>query len=82
MLHLLSYSNQFSHSLLSQSHVSFEGKVNLLIVDIPIGIPIPLVFEPSMQIPSWNTKLKDYVESMFIFADCFLLKWGGVILFF
>lgn len=60
--------------------MSFECKVNLLITDIPIGVPIPFVFEPSMQIPSWNMKLKDYVESMFIFAD-YLFK-RGVLFFF
>lgn len=61
--------------------MSSKSNVNLLIANIPIGIPIPFVFEPSMQIPSWNTKLENDVESMFIFADYFLLEWGGVFFF-
>ncbi len=51
-------------------------------MDIPIGIPIPFVFEPSMEIPSQNTKLKNYVKVMFIFVDYFLLKRCGALLFF
>jgi hypothetical protein len=62
--------------------VSHEGKINLLLVNILGGVPIPFVFDPASMIPIWNRPLKDYVETIFLFAKHFLSKRGGIILFY
>jgi hypothetical protein len=54
--------------------VSSKGIVDLLVVDILGGVPIPFVLEPSSYILFWNTRLEDYVKLVFNFADHFLFK--------
>ena len=55
--------------------------VDLMIMDIPEGLPIPLVSNPASSVPEWNKLPKRFVETVFEFASG-LVHDNGVLLLF
>ena len=55
--------------------------IDLLIADIPEGLPVPNVSSPSTAIPDWNALPSGFVESIFIFAETFLHDDAALLLF-
>jgi hypothetical protein len=43
--------------------------VDLMIVDIPEGLPIPMVSSPPTSIPEWNSKDKNFLSMVFDFGS-------------
>lgn len=52
--------------------------VDLIIVDIPENLPVPLVSNPPTVIPPWNSREKDYVYDIFYFASLYLQNDGAL----
>ena len=48
---------------------SLRGAADLVIVDLPEGLPVPTVSVPSSVVPTWNEKSEDYLQELFDFAD-------------
>ena len=55
--------------------------VDLIIADIPEGLPVPGVSDPPTSIPSWNIDTDNCLQPIFDFADNHLHDDGAVILF-
>jgi hypothetical protein len=66
---------------------SFKGKqgttggVDLMIVDIPEGLPVPMVSSPPTSVPEWNSDDKNFLAMVFDFGSS-LIHDNGVFLFF
>jgi hypothetical protein len=56
--------------------------VDLVIVDIPNGLPIPELSSPQSFVPKWNKRKKGFLEVLFDFANSHLHDKGAIILFF
>ena len=52
-----------------------------MILDVPEGLPIPMVSDPSSSVSEWNKLPKRFVEIVFEFASG-LVHNNGVLLFF
>jgi hypothetical protein len=57
------------------------GGVDLMIVDIPKGLPVPMVSSPSTSDPEWNSNDKNFLAMVFDFGSS-LVHDNGVLLFF
>jgi hypothetical protein len=57
------------------------GGVDLMIVDIPEGLPVPMVSSPPTSIPEWNLDDKNFLAMVFDFGSS-LVHENGVLLFF
>jgi hypothetical protein len=44
-----------------------DGGVDLMIVDIPKGLPVPMVSSPPTSIPGWNSVVKNFLPMVFDF---------------
>jgi hypothetical protein len=55
--------------------------LDLIIVDIPENLPVPGISNPTSAIPTWNVRLKKYVDTVFEFADNFLHDNAALLLF-
>lgn len=55
--------------------------IDLLIADIPEGLPVPSISSGPSIIPSWNKIDSNCVESIFAFADAFLHDDAALLLF-
>jgi hypothetical protein len=53
--------------------------VDLIIVDIPKGLPIPIVSTPANVVPAWNQSVESFLEHMFVFAYDFFHDDGAII---
>ena len=40
-----------------------------MIMDIPEGLPVPMVSDPASSVPEWNKLLERFVETVFEFAS-------------
>ena len=43
--------------------------VDLIIVDVPEGLPIPTISNPEDVVPLWNQNADSLLEAMFVFAE-------------
>jgi hypothetical protein len=43
--------------------------MDLIIVDVPKGLPIPSMSEPADLILPWNQSAKSFFEAVFVFAE-------------
>jgi hypothetical protein len=57
------------------------GGVDLMIVDIPEGLPIPMVSSPPLSVPQWNSEDKNFLPILFALGSS-LVHDNGVLLFF
>jgi hypothetical protein len=57
------------------------GKVDLMIVDIPEGLPVPMVSSPPTSVPEWNSNDKNFLAMVFDFGSS-LVHDNGVLLLF
>jgi hypothetical protein len=55
--------------------------VDLMTVDIPKGLPVPMVSSPPTSIPEWNSIDKNFLPMVFDFGGS-LVHDNGVLLFF
>jgi hypothetical protein len=55
--------------------------VDLMIMDIPEGLPVPMVNSPTSSIPEWNKRGDDFLQTVFDFASG-LVHDNGVLLLF
>jgi hypothetical protein len=55
--------------------------VDLMIVDIPVGLPIPMVSSPPTFVPNWNTADRNFLPMVFDFGSS-LVHDNGVLLLF
>ena len=54
--------------------------VDLMIVDMPEGLPVLGISIPSTSIPQWNFEPKDWLQPIFDFADQHLQDDGAIII--
>jgi hypothetical protein len=57
------------------------GRVDLMIVDIPEGLPVPMVSSLPTFVPEWNSEDKNFLSMEFDFGSS-LVHDNGVLLFF
>jgi hypothetical protein len=67
--------------------VYFHGKhviqpsVDLVIADMPEGLPVPGLCDPDHVIPLWNAKNVDSIQSVFSFCKKYLHDDGALLVF-
>lgn len=49
-----------------------HGGFDLVVVDIPEGLPVPGVSSPPTAIPDWNVYIESHLEAVFEFAHYYL----------
>jgi hypothetical protein len=57
------------------------GGVDLMIVDIPEGLPVPMVSSPPTSIPEWNSDDKNFLAMVFDLGGSFVHDNGALLLF-
>jgi hypothetical protein len=57
------------------------GGIDLMIVDIPEGLPVPVVSSPHTSVPEWNSEDKIFLPILFDFGS-FLVHDNGALLLF
>jgi hypothetical protein len=57
------------------------GGVDLMIVDIPEGLPVPMVSSPPTSVPEWNSEDKNFLPILFALGSS-LVHDNGVLLVF
>jgi hypothetical protein len=57
------------------------GGVDLMIVDIPEGLSIPMVTPPSTSVPGWNSVDKNFLPIMFDLGSSLFHDNGALLLF-
>jgi hypothetical protein len=57
------------------------GGVDLMIVDIPEGLPVPMVSSPPSSVPQWNSEDKNFLPILFVLGSS-LVHDNGVLLLF
>jgi hypothetical protein len=57
------------------------GGVDLMIMDIPEGIPVPMVSSPPTSLPQWNSEDKNFLPILFALGSS-LVHDNGVLLLF
>ncbi len=55
--------------------------LDLILADIPEGLPVPGISDPPSSIPAWNQESKEWLQPLFDFADEHLQDDGAIILF-
>jgi hypothetical protein len=58
-----------------------DGGVDLMIVDIPEGLPIPMVSSPPTSVPGWNSADKNFLPLVFDFGSSLVHDNGALLLF-
>jgi hypothetical protein len=46
--------------------------LDLIIVDLPEGLPVPTVSSPADAVPPWNHYSESFLEAVFVFAEEYL----------
>jgi hypothetical protein len=59
--------------------VNAKATLDLIIVDLPEGLPVPTVSSPADVVPPWNHCFESFLEAVFVFAEEYLYDDGGVI---
>lgn len=57
------------------------GGFDLIIADLPEGLPVPNVSSPPHVIPAWNDHKRKNIEALFEFACAYLTDDGPLLLF-
>jgi hypothetical protein len=60
---------------------STVGGIDLMIVDIPKGLPVSMVSSPPTSVPGWNSADKNFLPMVFDFGSS-LVHDNGALLFF
>ena len=55
--------------------------LDLILADIPEGLPVPGISNPPTSIPTWNQEADEWLHPIFDFADNHLHDDGAIILF-
>ena len=55
--------------------------MDLILADLPEGLPVPGISNPPSSIPAWNREPEDWFQTIFDFADHHLQDDGAIILF-
>jgi hypothetical protein len=58
-----------------------DGGVDLMIVDIPEGLPLPMVSSPPTSVPRWNYANKNFLPLVFDFGSSLVHDNGALLLF-
>jgi hypothetical protein len=58
-----------------------DGGVDLMIVDIPEGLPVPMVSSPPTSVPEWNSEDKNLLPMVFDFGSSLVYDNGVLLLF-
>jgi hypothetical protein len=58
-----------------------DGGVDLMIVDIPEGLPVPMVSSPPTSVPAWNSVDKNFLPLVFDFGSSLVHDNGALLLF-
>jgi hypothetical protein len=58
-----------------------DGGVDLMIVDIPEGLPVPMVSSPPTSVPGWNSTDKNFLPLVFDFGSSLVHDNGALLLF-
>jgi hypothetical protein len=58
------------------------GGVDLMIVDIPEGLPVPMVSFPSTSVLEWNSEDKNLLSMVFDFGSSLVHNNGVLLLFY
>jgi hypothetical protein len=58
-----------------------DGGVDLMIVDIPEGLPVPMVSTPPTSIPGWNSVDPNFLPLLFDFGSSLIHDNGALLLF-
>jgi hypothetical protein len=58
-----------------------DGRVDLIIVDIPEGLPVPMVSSPPTSIPRWNSANPNFLPLLFDFGSSLIHDNGTLLLF-
>ena len=56
--------------------------VDLMIMDVPEGLPVPMVSDPASSVLVWNKLPKRFVETVFEFASRLVHDNGVLLLFY
>jgi hypothetical protein len=65
-----------------QGMQSTDGGVDLMIVDIPEGLPVPMVSSPPASIPGWNSIDENFLSLVFDFGSSLVHDNGALLLFY
>jgi hypothetical protein len=57
------------------------GGVDLMIVDIPEGLPVPMVSSPPTSVPGWNSTDKNFLPLVFDFGSSLVHDNRALLLF-
>ena len=57
------------------------NRVDLMIVDIPEGLSVPIVSSPPTSIHVWNSTDQSFLLLMFDFGNSFVHENGAILLF-
>jgi hypothetical protein len=57
------------------------GGVDLMIVDIPEGLPVPMVSSPPTSVPRWNSDDKNFMSILFDIGSSLVHNNGVLLLF-
>ena len=55
--------------------------LDLILADIPEGLPVPGISDPPTSIPAWNQETHEWLHPIFDFADNHLHDDGAIIIF-
>jgi hypothetical protein len=55
--------------------------VDLMIVDIPEGLPVPIVSSPPTSVPVWNLADENFLPLVFDFGSSLVHDNGALLLF-
>ena len=65
---------------LYKGRASSQACVDLILVDMPEGLPVPGISDPATTVPEWNQCSKEWLEPVFDFADQHLQDDGAMII--
>jgi hypothetical protein len=59
--------------------VNAKATLDLIIVDVPKDLPIPIVSDPTDAVPPWNQSVDSLLEVDFVFVEDYLQDDGAMI---
>jgi hypothetical protein len=49
--------------------VNAKSTMDLIIVDVPEGLPVPTISNPADVVPPWNWSIESFLEDVFVFTE-------------